>query len=161
MLLICNGWLGTALFLSFFAYLAWRYRREKTAYGMAGVLAIGLSFLYMFAYTAVTAPLEFIMIAVALLWRNDRWLRHEDRALNSGGTSSWPGKSVRRPASWATDAPPAPYGDERINRDGRRAANRAPGDGARGGLLNLLRRRPWPGPASTSSGRLAALAPWR
>ena len=78
LLLICNGWLGTALFLSFFAYLAWRYRRDKTAYGMAGVLAIGLSFLYMFAYTAVTAPLEFTMIAVALLWRNDRWLRRSE-----------------------------------------------------------------------------------
>jgi hypothetical protein len=75
LLLVCNGWVGTAFFLSFFGYLGWRYRRDKTPYGMAGVLVILLSFLYMFAYTAVTAPLEFTMLAVALLWRNDQWLR--------------------------------------------------------------------------------------
>ena len=79
LLLVCNGWLGTLLFLSFFAYLAWRYRRDKTAYGIAGVLVILLSFLYMFAYVAVTAPLEFTMLAVALLWRNDQWLRQAGR----------------------------------------------------------------------------------
>ena len=40
LLLVCSGWLGTAFFLGFFAYLAWRYRRDKTPYGMAGVLVI-------------------------------------------------------------------------------------------------------------------------
>jgi len=115
LLLICNGWVGTAFFLSFFGYLGWRYRRDKTPYGMAGVLVILLSFLYMFAYTAVTAPLEFIMIAVALLWRNDQWLRHEDRALSSGGTAglaSAPRRVVPRRVtvskSWTTDTPSRP-----------------------------------------------------
>jgi hypothetical protein len=75
LLLVCSGWVGTVLFLSFFAYLAWRYRRDKTPYGLAGVLILALSFLYMFAYVSVTAPLEFTMLGVALLWRNDRWLR--------------------------------------------------------------------------------------
>jgi O-antigen/teichoic acid export membrane protein len=75
LLLVCNGWVGTGLFLSFFAYLAWRYRRDRTPYGMAGVLVILLSFLYMFAYVSVTAALEFTMFSVALLWRNDQWLR--------------------------------------------------------------------------------------
>jgi hypothetical protein len=75
LLLVCNGWLGTGLFLGFFGRLAWRYRRDKTPYGMAGVLVILLSFLYMFAYVSVTAALEFTMISVALLWRNDQWLR--------------------------------------------------------------------------------------
>ena len=75
LLLVCNGWAGTILFLGFFARLGWRYRRDKTPYGMAGVLVILLSFLYMFTYVAVTAPLEFTMLAVALLWRNDQWLR--------------------------------------------------------------------------------------
>lgn len=79
LLLVCNGWAGTVLFLSFFAYLGWRYRRDKTPYGMAGVLVILLSFLYMFAYVSVTAPLEFTMFAVALLWRNDQWLRQVAR----------------------------------------------------------------------------------
>ncbi len=80
LLLICDGWVGTALFLGFFAWLCWRYRRDKTPYGMAGVLVILLSFVYMFAYVSVTAPLEFTMLAVALLWRNDQWLRGAGRA---------------------------------------------------------------------------------
>ena len=75
LLLVCNGWLGAGLFLGFFARLAWRYRRDRTPYGMAGVLVILLSFLYMFAYVSVTAALEFTMISAALLWRNDQWLR--------------------------------------------------------------------------------------
>jgi hypothetical protein len=45
---------------------------------MAGLLVILLSFLYMFAYVSVTAPLEFTMLAVALLWRNDQWRRGPD-----------------------------------------------------------------------------------
>jgi len=78
LLLVCTGWVGTVLFLAFFAYLAWRYRRDKSPYGMAGLLVILLSFLYMFAYVSVTAPLEFTMLAVALLWRNDQWRRSPD-----------------------------------------------------------------------------------
>jgi len=85
LLLVCTGWLGTGLVLTFFAYLAWRYRRDKTPYGMAGVLVIGLSFVYMFAYTAVTAPLEFTLFAVALLWRNDQWMRSGRAAADSAG----------------------------------------------------------------------------
>ncbi len=75
LLLVCDGWVGTILFLSFFAHLAWRYRRDVTPYGTAGVLVILLSFLYMFAYVSVTAALEFTMFSAALLWRNDQWLR--------------------------------------------------------------------------------------
>jgi hypothetical protein len=109
LLLVCTGWVGTALFLSFFGYLCWRYRRDKTPYGMAGILVVGLSFLYMFAYVSVTAPLEFTMLAVALLWRNDQWLRRPgnpadppERALTrtSGRSGSRRGNVlVRRPRS--------------------------------------------------------------
>jgi hypothetical protein len=45
---------------------------------MAGLLVILLSFFYMFAYVSVTAPLEFTMLAAALLWRNDQWRRNPD-----------------------------------------------------------------------------------
>jgi hypothetical protein len=88
LLLICNGWLGTVLYFGFFAYLAWRYRRDKSPYGLAGLLVILLSFLYMIAYVAVTAPLEFTMIAMALLWRNDQWRRLTagDSAVENVGT---------------------------------------------------------------------------
>jgi len=148
LLLICNGWVGTAFFLSFFGYLGWRYRRDKTPYGMAGVLVILLSFLYMFAYTAVTAPLEFIMIAVALLWRNDQWLRHGDRALDSGGRAglaSAPSRvgprRVTASKSWATAArqpmrPRAAAPAGRPQLDGRTDGRLA--EVARGGLLNLV-----------------------
>jgi hypothetical protein len=85
LLLICSGWLGAGLYFAFFAYLCWRYRRDKTAFGMAGLLTIGLSFLYMFAYVAVTAPLEFTMLIAALLWRNDQWLRAKDRTVDPAG----------------------------------------------------------------------------
>jgi len=102
LLLICTGWLGTGLYLAFFAYLGWRYRRDKTAFGMAGVLVIVLSFLYMFAYVAVTAPLEFTMLTVALLWRNDQWLRGTGRTvdpvLTPGRTMAGRSRQVASPA---------------------------------------------------------------
>jgi hypothetical protein len=109
LLLVCTGWLGTGLFLTFFAYLAWRYRRDKTPYGMAGVLVIGLSFVYMFAYTAVTAPLEFTLLAAALLWRNDRWMRSGNAAADSVTTPdpqpAVSGRPALRGATLATGRP--------------------------------------------------------
>ena len=77
LLLICSGFLGTALYLSFFAYGCWRYWRDTTAYGLAGVLVLLLSFVFMIAYVAVGAPLAFTMLAYALLWRNERAIRQE------------------------------------------------------------------------------------
>jgi O-antigen/teichoic acid export membrane protein len=111
LLLVCDGWLGAALFFSFFAYLAWRYRRDKTPYGMAGVLVILLSFLYMFAYDSLTAPLEFTLLAVALLWRNDQWRRGESGE-NRGVDHPSPARRVLAPMSWrpAVRAVTAPAG---------------------------------------------------
>jgi O-antigen/teichoic acid export membrane protein len=166
-LLICNGWLGALLFLAFFACIAWRYRRDRTPYGIAGVLVILLSFLYMFAYVAVTAPLEFTMIAVALLWRNDQWRRAERTVAPSAGhltlvglprpvttTQPWAAVSRRlaastswRPAARRGDAaavlpslsvPPPSFPPSSVPPP----AEPPPGDGqlkevARGSLLNL------------------------
>jgi hypothetical protein len=75
LLLICNGFLGTALYVSFFAYGCWRYRHDTTPYGLAGVLVLLLSFVFMVSYDATGPPLGFTMLAYALLWRNDRALR--------------------------------------------------------------------------------------
>ncbi len=72
MLLICNGIMGAALYLGFFAFGCWRYRRDTSPYGLAGVLVLLLSFVYMFTYVAVIAPLGFTMLAYALLWRSDQ-----------------------------------------------------------------------------------------
>jgi hypothetical protein len=70
LLLICDGFAGAALYLGFFAYGIWRYWRDQTPYGLAGVLVLLLSFVYMFTYDAVGAPLGFTMLAYALLWRS-------------------------------------------------------------------------------------------
>jgi len=78
LLLVCTGFVGTALYLGFFAYASWRYRHDATPYGLAGMLVLLLSFIYMFTYVAVVAPLAFTMLAYAVLWRNDRQLRNSD-----------------------------------------------------------------------------------
>ncbi|MDA0564437.1 ligase [Streptomonospora sp. S1-112] len=69
LLLVANGWVGTALFLAFFGYTAWRHRRDTTPVGAAALLTVLLLFWYMFFYVALTGPLAVTMIAVALLWR--------------------------------------------------------------------------------------------
>jgi O-antigen/teichoic acid export membrane protein len=72
LLLISDGFLGTAFYLGFFAFGCWRYRRDKTPYGLAGVLVLLLSFVFMIAYPAVGLPLGFTMLAYVMLWRNER-----------------------------------------------------------------------------------------
>ncbi len=71
LLLITTGFLGAALYLGFFGFGIWRYRRDTTPYGLAGLLVLALSFLYVLTYGAVGAALGFTMLAYALLWRND------------------------------------------------------------------------------------------
>jgi hypothetical protein len=71
-LLITAGLLGAAFYVGFFAYGAWRYRRDPTPYGMAGVLVLVLGFVLMFVYDAIGPPMAFTMLAYALLWRNER-----------------------------------------------------------------------------------------
>lgn len=78
LLLICVGFPGTAFYLGFFAYCIWRYRRDRTPIGLAGVLVLLLTFLFMNTYVAVGPPLVFTMLAVALLWRNDQQRQQED-----------------------------------------------------------------------------------
>jgi hypothetical protein len=90
LLLICSGFLGAALYLGFFAFGAWRYWRDTTPYGMAGVLVLLLTFVFMVAYSAVGAPLGFSMLAYALLWRNERAMRLRrapaDAAIRAAGS---------------------------------------------------------------------------
>ena len=72
LLLISTGLLGTALYISFFGYSMWRYRRDKTPYGMAGSLVLLLGFVFLPFYEVAGPPLAFTMLAIALLWRNSR-----------------------------------------------------------------------------------------
>ncbi len=83
LLLICDGFLGTALYLGFFGYLAWYYRHDKSPEAVAGVLVILLSFVYMFTYDAAGAPIGFMMAACALMWKNGMYRRQ----LTAGATS--------------------------------------------------------------------------
>jgi hypothetical protein len=84
LVMICSGFAGAALYVGFFGYGAWRFRKDSTRYGLAGSLALLLSFVYMFAYDAVGAPLGFTMLAYAMLWRNDTFLRDQRDAARPG-----------------------------------------------------------------------------
>jgi hypothetical protein len=79
LLLVSDGFVGPVLYLGFFGYGIWRYRRDRTPYGLAGVLVLLLTFVYMFTYEAVVAPLAFTMLAYALLWRNEKQGRVPDQ----------------------------------------------------------------------------------
>jgi hypothetical protein len=70
-LLYSHGGAGTAGYLGFFAYGLWRFRRDRSAVGIAGGAAIVTSFAAMLWYNALVTPLAFLFLAYALLWRND------------------------------------------------------------------------------------------
>ena len=71
LLLVCDGFAGTALYIGFFGYGVWRFRRDRSPYGIAGSVVLLLGFVYMLSYDAVGAPLGFTILAYAMLWRND------------------------------------------------------------------------------------------
>jgi hypothetical protein len=96
LLLVCSGIPGAVFYLAFFAYGVWRYRRDDTAYGIAGSVVVLLGFLYMFTYDAVGAPLGFTVLAYAVLWRNDTYLRGERDAVDPGTASPDSPDSDRR-----------------------------------------------------------------
>jgi hypothetical protein len=81
LLLVCDGIAGAALYLGFFGYGIWRYRHDGSPYGLAGVLVLLLSFVYMFTYDASGAPLGFTMLAYALMWKNDMHRRRMTAAV--------------------------------------------------------------------------------
>ena len=81
LLLISDGFLGAGLYVGFFLYSFWRYRKDRTPYGLAGQLTLLVSFVFMFAYTATGAPLSFTMLALAMLWRNARARRQQAAGL--------------------------------------------------------------------------------
>lgn len=93
LLIVSTGFVGACLYYGFFAYGVWRYRRDGSAYGQVGVLVILLSFIYMFTYDAVAAPLGLTMLAYAVLWRNDMQRQLTQRGSEpaiSRGLADWP-----------------------------------------------------------------------
>lgn len=95
LLLVSSGFVGSLLYYGFLAYGAWRYRRDRTSYGLVGVLIILLSFIFMFTYSAVAAPLGITMLALAMLWRNDQHFRGLDSDVPD---SDVPGNPAAGPA---------------------------------------------------------------
>ncbi len=83
LLLISNGLLGTGLYLGFFCYGIWYYRHDPSPEAMVGVLVLLLSFVYMFTYDSVPAPLGITMLAYGLMWKNAMYQRQQ--ALADGG----------------------------------------------------------------------------
>jgi hypothetical protein len=69
-LLYAHGAVGTVGYLGFFGYGLWRFRRDRSAIGVAGGAAIVTSFSAMLWYNALVTPLAFMVLAFALLWRN-------------------------------------------------------------------------------------------
>jgi hypothetical protein len=84
LLLICSGFVGAALYLGFFVFGTLRFWRDGTPEGIAGVLVLLLTFVFMIAYDAVGAPLGFTMLAYALLWRNERARRERPTRVTPG-----------------------------------------------------------------------------
>ncbi len=71
-LIYAHGAVGTVGYLGFFAYGLWRFRRDRSAVGIAGSAAIVTSFSAMLWYNSLATPLAFMVLAYALLWRNSR-----------------------------------------------------------------------------------------
>jgi hypothetical protein len=70
-LLYAHGAVGTLGYLGFFVFGLWRFRRDRSPIGIAGSAAIVTSFSAMLWYNALVTPLAFMVMAYALLWRND------------------------------------------------------------------------------------------
>lgn len=69
-LMITQGFTGAALYVAFFAGAVRRHWRDRSPIGMAGVLVMILTLLYMFVYDGLFTPLSLYLISFALLWRN-------------------------------------------------------------------------------------------
>ena len=69
-LIYAHGAAGTVGYLGFFAYGLWRFRRDRSAIGIAACAAIVTSFSAMLWYNSLATPLAFMVLAYALLWRN-------------------------------------------------------------------------------------------
>lgn len=72
MLLIAQGFIGVLFYISFLARVLWTYRRDGSPLGIAASLVIALHLFYCFFYGALAMPLTIVMLAVGLLWRNER-----------------------------------------------------------------------------------------
>jgi hypothetical protein len=85
LLLYTNGIPAALCYIGFFGYGVWRYRRDRTPYGLAGELVLLLGFVFIWVYTQLGPPLAFMMLAYVLLWKNDRELHPEEAPPEEAG----------------------------------------------------------------------------
>ncbi len=64
-----QGIVGACFYFGFFALTIWLYRRHRSPPAQAAVLVIALTFVFMFVYNALPAPLALTMISVGILRR--------------------------------------------------------------------------------------------
>ncbi|MBB4917827.1 hypothetical protein [Streptosporangium saharense] len=69
-LMITQGFVGAGLYVAFFAGAIRRHWSDRSPVGLAGVLVMILTLLYMFVYDGLVTPLSLYLISFALLWRN-------------------------------------------------------------------------------------------
>lgn len=89
--LVCQGFVGTALFLGFFLFSAVRYSRNATTLSSGAVLVILLTFIYMFFYSSMPAALTLTLISLAVAWREQVPVRSTARS-----TPTWGRRDVER-----------------------------------------------------------------
>lgn len=99
--LVAQGGLGTFFYAAFFIYGVWRFRRDRTLVGQAGILVLLLALLYMFFYNALVQPLCFYLLSYAILARNERSARLSSSA-SSGRMASRAAGRQPLPSSYAS-----------------------------------------------------------
>jgi len=70
LLLVTNGFVGAAFYLGFFVDGIWRYRRDFSPEGIAGVTVLVMSLFFILVYNALISPLALYLLSYAVLWRN-------------------------------------------------------------------------------------------
>jgi hypothetical protein len=90
LLLIAQGYGGAALYVGFFVRSLWIYRRDRTAIGDAGLLALALPLFFMLVYNSLTMPLVISFLSLALLWRNRQETTREDGAVPTDPSPALP-----------------------------------------------------------------------
>lgn len=69
--LYAHGILGAGLFLAFFCFVTWHYRRDHSAVGLAGSTVLVLHLLSSGYYNTLITPMAFTMLALVVLWRRE------------------------------------------------------------------------------------------
>src|SRR5215469_2890185 len=121
LLLVCDGIVGAAMYVLFFGYGVWRFRHDFSPFGIAGGLALMLSFWYLIAYDATGAPLGFTMLAYAVLWKNDTLSKRSAGppgstrpVTNPPPSNSWPHLAAVGPRLWSNGQRLGPAGPPRV-----------------------------------------------